>query len=229
MYSRSAGRTLCRPCRQRPQRDPTMIGVTVTIGLTCPPTPTSLLLLHNGSSRQRATAKRSGRHHARGRKHRNPSRTFRSGCVWGDRYDELGTESYGDALQYRDRRHCTAGLQPRQGGLSHAGADCDLALRQSQSDTAFPNRLADQECAACFVVSLAVLATTAPLARDLLVGAVVVTHLNVLLVRRCHARCRGWLHKFSALVRHVRLRPSQRYESCEIQRARPRGGAGASQ
>jgi hypothetical protein len=37
---------------------------------------------------------------------------LRLGGVRSDRDDEFGAESDGDPLQYRDRRHCPAGLEP---------------------------------------------------------------------------------------------------------------------
>ncbi len=90
----------------------------------------------------------------------------------GDRHDQFRAESGGDSLQHEDRGNGSAGLEPGERGLSHPSPVRDLGLGETQREAAFAKRLADQKRAASLVVSLAVVRAAAPLARDLVVGAV---------------------------------------------------------
>jgi hypothetical protein len=71
--------------------------------------------------------------------------------------DEVSVQGCTDSFRQRDRRDNPAGFEARKSRLGHISAGCQFDLGQSQSQTAFADRLSDQERAAGFGVSLAVL------------------------------------------------------------------------
>jgi hypothetical protein len=74
-----------------------------------------------------------------------------SGRGYGDGDDEFGTEGGGDALQHRDGRHGTAGLEPRQRGLGRVGTRVATSVwnrpsASRRSRTSWPIKNARRPC-----------------------------------------------------------------------------------
>ena len=105
-----------------------------------------------------------------------------AGRVRGYSHDEIGIEGHTDPFRQRDGRYHAACFQAGECGLGHAGAGGQFGLGQAQDQAAFTDGLADQEGAAGFGVSLAVLLAAAAVAGErLVVGvpAVISVHFPV--------------------------------------------------